>query len=42
MTISPELTSALVSAAGLLLVAFIVTNKSILKWVDRLSKPKGR
>jgi hypothetical protein len=41
MTFTPELTSALVSAAGLLAVAFIVTNKTILSWVDSLSKPKG-
>lgn len=42
MSLSPEFTSALVSAAGLLVVAFIVTNKTILKWVDGLSKPKGQ
>jgi hypothetical protein len=42
MTFTPELMSALVSAAGLSAVAFIVTNKTILRWVDSLSKPKGR
>jgi hypothetical protein len=42
MSISSELASALISAASLLFVAFVVTNKTILKWVDGLSKPKGQ
>jgi hypothetical protein len=42
VTFAPELTTALVSAAGLLVVAFIVTNKTFLGWVDDLSKPKER
>ena len=41
MSLSSELTAALISSAGFLLVAFIVTNKTILRWVDSISNSKA-